>query len=150
MIPRVLALGPWHPDTNWRFLVDGFVYAGCSVVRVGPQFFDGFPNDVLPPVYTFGLFDRAIEGLPKTFSFRQVLDECRRREWRPDLCVYQEIPNMPPTDEMPHAVPVVPADVSGFADWSKPEDIFSANRLAAIQILEAQGFEHSTVPRLWF
>lgn len=48
--PRVLVIGEFHPDSFVRWIADGFVYAGCKVVRCGVHSPGPWPEDERPRI----------------------------------------------------------------------------------------------------
>lgn len=93
LLPNVLCVGAWKPNSVFRFFCDALAQCGCRVVRVGPQLFGSFPNDELPCVFTFNMFDPnlsigegiAAAGITQPYSLRKVVFECRQRGFNPDL-----------------------------------------------------------------
>ena len=98
MTPNVLCLGPWMPDSPWRFFADALQYAGCRVVRVGPQVFANYSHGELPPVHTMGIFEPRLGGRegylpePLRFSYRPIVSGLGERGFETQvMLVHPEI-----------------------------------------------------------
>ena len=84
MSPKVLVVGRFNPDSFVRWLSDGFVYAGCRVVRTGILAYEGYPSEELPRLHDAPQFPPGQS--PKTsIDLSAIYNYFCERGFTPDL-----------------------------------------------------------------